>query len=56
MQAIPWDRSLEIFSAGFGGVFICLSILFLFVKLFSIIIVHIEKSAKDEEKQNSPPA
>ena len=48
MQAIPWGKSLEIFIAGFGGVFICLSILLIFVKLFSIIILQIEKSGKDK--------
>jgi Na+-transporting methylmalonyl-CoA/oxaloacetate decarboxylase gamma subunit len=47
MSSIPWGKSFEIFSAGFGGVFICLFILFLFVKFFSKIVHHVEKSGKD---------
>jgi Na+-transporting methylmalonyl-CoA/oxaloacetate decarboxylase gamma subunit len=47
MSSIPWGKSLEIFSAGFGGVFICLLILLIFVIFFSKIIHHTEKSGND---------
>jgi Na+-transporting methylmalonyl-CoA/oxaloacetate decarboxylase gamma subunit len=46
MESVPWKFALQVFGIGFGGVFVCLVLLQLFINLFSKVITVVEKMTK----------
>ncbi|MBN2568062.1 MAG: hypothetical protein JXB42_01395 [Deltaproteobacteria bacterium] len=50
LKLIEWGRALEVFTVGFGGVFVCLMLLQIAINVFSKITSGIEKlTSKGEE-------